>query len=103
MPSAALVDHRLEQRVAGVLAGDAQDAGGEREQREHADHGEHGQQRQDIGLGVAAADQQQADRGADQRDARSAAPGRCCRRAAPRWLRSTAARPVSFAQVLRAP
>ena len=63
-----LVDHRLEHRIAGLLAGDAQDAGGEREQREHADHGEEGEQREDIGRGVAAADQQQPDRRADQRD-----------------------------------
>ena len=64
-----LVDHRLEHRArAGVLAGDAQDAGRQRKQREHAGHGEEGQQRQDIRPGVAAADQQQADGRADERD-----------------------------------
>ena len=75
-------------------AGDAQDAGGQREQREHADHGEDGEQRQDVGLGIAAADQQEADRRADQQRAPPAAPCRCCRRA-PAWLRSTARRGMS--------
>ena len=84
-----LVDHRLEHRVAGVLAGDPQDAGRQREQREHADHGEDGEQRQDIGPGIAAADQQQADGGADQRerDQQHHADAAAARRV---WLRSTA-------------
>ena len=60
------VDHGLDQRVGGVAAGHAQDAGGEREQEKDADGGQHREQRQDIGAGVAAADQQQAGRRADQ-------------------------------------
>ncbi len=68
MPSTAPSTTRPERRVAAVLAGDPQNAGGGGEQREHADHAEDGQQRQHVGLGLIAPDEQQADRGADQHD-----------------------------------
>ena len=51
-----IVDHRLEHRVAGVLAGKPQDAGGDRKQREHADGAEHRQQQQDVGRRMLAPD-----------------------------------------------
>ncbi len=63
-----VVDHRLEQRARGLLARDAQDAGGEREQQEHADHGERREQREDIGLGMGAADEQQPRRRPHERE-----------------------------------
>ena len=67
-PSTASSTTALSSGIAGLLAGDAQDAGRQRKQREHADHGEEGEQRQDVGRGIAAADQQEPDRGADQRN-----------------------------------
>ena len=85
-----LVDHRLEHRVGGVLAGDAQDAGRQRKQREHAGHRQQRQQRQDIRRRRCRG------RPAAGRPPRRpappppAAPCRCCRRAPPEWLRSTA-------------
>ena len=67
-PVHRLVGDRLEQRIVGLLAGDAQDAGRQRKQREHADGGEEGEQNQDVGRGIAAADHEQPDRGANQRN-----------------------------------
>ena len=60
------VDHGLEQRARSLAPRGAQDAGGERERQEHADHGQHGEQRENIGLGLGAADEQQPSGGADQ-------------------------------------
>jgi hypothetical protein len=67
-PIDRLVDHGLEQRVARTSARDAQDAGREREHREYTNHGKNGEQCEDVGVGVAASDQQQADRRPDQCD-----------------------------------
>ena len=64
----SLVDDGLEQRAGGVLAGRPQDAGGQRKQQEHTDRRQHGQQREDIGLAMGAADQEQPDAGAHQND-----------------------------------
>ena len=69
LPSAALVgavDHRLEQRARRLPIGGAQNSCGECEQQEHANHGQHGQEREDVGLGIGAADEQEARRRADQ-------------------------------------
>ena len=62
-----IVDHRLEQRMAAVAPGQAQDAGGHGEQRKDADGAEHGQEHDNIGLGVVAADIDEAGGGADQK------------------------------------
>ncbi len=77
---AGIVDHGLEQGARGLSAGNAQDPGGEREQQKDADHGEKREQRQDVRLGVGAADEQQGLRRHRPGSARSAAPVRCCRR-----------------------
>jgi hypothetical protein len=61
-----VVDHGLEQRAGGLPVRGAQDPRGKREQQEHPDHGQHGQQRQDVGLGIGAADEQQACRRAHE-------------------------------------
>ena len=60
------VDKSLDQGIAGILPGKAQDAGGEREQREHPDGAEDRQQDQDIKRGIASADLQKPDRGPHQ-------------------------------------
>ena len=68
-PVDGVVDHRLDQRIAGVLAGER--AGCRRRARTARTRPtmrQQRQQRQDIGSGIAAADEQQADRRADQRD-----------------------------------
>ena len=62
------IDHRLEQRARGLPAGRAQNAGGKREQQKHADHRQHGEQRENIGLGLGTADEQEAAGGTDQHE-----------------------------------
>ena len=62
----AVVDHRLEQRISLLAAAEAHDAGGERKQREDADGAEHGEQRQNVVLGMAAAEIHQPGGGGDQ-------------------------------------
>ena len=57
------VDQSLDQGIAGILPGKAQNSGGERKQREHPDGAEDREQDQDIKRGIAAADLQKPDRG----------------------------------------
>ncbi len=60
------INHALEQRAGSLPPGRAQNAGRERERQEHADHCQYGEQRENIGLGLGAADEQQPACGADQ-------------------------------------
>ena len=84
-----LVDHRLEHRIAGVLAGMRRMPVASANSENTPTVARKREQRQDIRAGIAAADQQQPDRGADQRDRHQqhhadAAAARAG------WLRSTA-------------
>ena len=60
------VGHGLEDRIAVVLAGHAQDTGRDGKQRKHADHAEDRQQNQNVRAGVLAPDNQQPGSGGSQ-------------------------------------
>jgi hypothetical protein len=55
-----VVDDCREQRAPGRPARDAQDSGGERKQQEDAERGQHGDERNDVGFGLGACDQDSA-------------------------------------------
>ena len=65
-PVERIVDHRLQQRIAMILRGQAHDARCRRKQREDADRAQHRQQRHDVGFGVIRPDINEAGGGGDQ-------------------------------------
>jgi hypothetical protein len=60
------VDHGFDQRADGARRWQPQDAAGEREQGEYAHGGKHREKRQDVGLGIAAAEDDNGGCGRDQ-------------------------------------
>ena len=112
-----VVDDRLEQGARRLSTGNAQDPGGERKQEKSAGHGENRQQRQDVRLGIGAADEQEGCAGTDEdqcdQQHQSDAAGATARAAAvdrgtgvivdQLLLRHDGAESVSFASSLSAP
>ena len=91
-----MVHQRFDQRADALPATHAQDAGRKREQQKDAGHRQQGQQREQIGFGIGAADEQKPSarhdqRQRDQKHQTNVPPMR------PTRVRSTAIRPNSSA------